>query len=536
MNTDASGSRGVSGRGKWMALVAAVLGWLFDGFEIGMFPLAGRPALTELLGNDKAAVDQWFGVITAVFLVGAASGGVFFGWLGDRMGRVRAMSLSIFTYAIFTGLCGFADAAWQIAALRFVASLGMGGEWSLGVALVNEVWPARSRAFLAGLIGSAANMGMVLVPLLSLWLATFASGAPASPSPEASAGLMDMLLRNHAWRLLMIAGAAPALLVFFVMLCVPESAKWEEERRKGATSHWATIDLLGTLLGMFAVCGVIVVWSPIAESWFPMMKGVAIKAAADPGGMPAGLPIGVPKPMGLIVLRAVVTSAGLVVALWGFLFPVQMYLRRAIEAGAVSREERRTIMGRLLLGAGLSGVALLGTWGSLQWAAKWAGELTKANPKLHAPEYTQLSLAMGAVVATILAALTADKIGRRPTYMLLCFGSIASLVWFYQGNASYGPQFLAAAFVAGGVTAAFYGWFPLYLPELFRTSIRATSQGFAYNFGRVLAAIGTLQTAQVMGLFGGSFPKAGTALSAIYLVGAALVWLGPETKGRPLPE
>jgi MFS family permease len=347
--------------------------------------------------------------------------------------------------------------------------------------------------------------------------------------PEASAGLLDMLLRNHAWRLLMIAGAAPALLVFFVMLCVPESAKWEEERRKGATSHWATIDLLGTLLGMFAVCGVIVVWSPIAESWFPMMKGVAIKVA---GGMPAGGP----KPTGLIVLRAVVTSAGLVVALWGFLFPVQMYLRRAIEAGAVSREERRTIMGRLLLGAGLSGVALLGTWGSLQWAAKWAGELTKANPALHAPEYTQLSLALGAVVATILAALTADKIGRRPTYALLCLGSIASLVWFYQGNASYGPTFLAAAFVAGGVTAAFYGWFPLYLPELFRTSIRATSQGFAYNFGRVLAAIGTLQTAQVMGLFGGSFPKAGTALSAIYLVGAVLVWLGPETKGRPLPE
>jgi hypothetical protein len=224
------------------------------------------------------------------------------------------------------------------------------------------------------------------------------------------------------------------------------------------------------------------------------------------------------------------------VALWGFLFPVQMYLRRAIEAGKVSAEERRTVIARLLLGAGLSGVALLGTWGSLQWAAKWAGDLTKGKPELHAPEFTQLSLALGAVVATILAALTADKIGRRPTYALLCLGSIASLVWFYQGNAEYGPMFLVAAFVAGGVTAAFYGWFPLYLPELFRTSIRATSQGFAYNFGRVLAAIGTLQTAQVMGLFDGSFPKAGTALSAIYLIGVALVWLGPETKGRPLPE
>ncbi|HEX6986031.1 MAG TPA: MFS transporter, partial [Planctomycetaceae bacterium] len=202
----------------------------------------------------------------------------------------------------------------------------------------------------------------------------------------------------------------------------------------------------------------------------------------------------------------------------------------------VTTDERRTIFGRLLLGAGLSGVALLGTWGSLQWAARWAGELTAGTDVTYAAEYTQLSLALGAVVGTILAALTADKIGRRPTYTLLCLGSMASLLVFYQTNDEYGPWFVATVFVAGGITAAFYGWFPLYLPELFRTSIRATSQGFAYNFGRVLAAIGTLQTAQVMGLFDGDFAKAGSVLCAIYLIGVVLVWLGPETKGRPLPE
>src|SRR3954464_10266493 len=144
-------------RGAWMALTAALLGWLFDGFEIGMFPLVGQPALNALLkGHPAANPAQWFGVITAVFLIGAASGGVLFGWLGDRIGRVRAMSLSIFTYAIFTGLCGFATEAWHIAGFRFIASLGMGGEWSLGVALVNEVWPGKSRALTAGLIGAAA--------------------------------------------------------------------------------------------------------------------------------------------------------------------------------------------------------------------------------------------------------------------------------------------------------------------------------------------------------------------------------------------
>ena len=81
-----------------------------------------------------------------------------------------------------------------------------------------------------------------------------------------------------------------------------------------------------------------------------------------------------------------------------------------------------------------------------------------------------------------------------------------------------------------------YGFFPLYFPELFPTAVRATGQGFAFNFGRIIAAIGGLQTATLMSYFGGSFPKAGSVLVAIYLVGAVIVWLGPETKGRPLPD
>src|ERR1043165_7867269 len=162
-----------------LTLLAAFLGWLFDGFEMGLFPLIGQPALKDLLGPASPSTDaaKWFGAIIAVFLVGAASGGVLFGWLGDRIGRVRAMSFSIFTYAIFTGLCGFATEAWHVAAARFVASLGMGGEWSLGVALVNEVWPGKSRALTAGLIGAAANVGYLLVAVLSMLLLSFIATA-----------------------------------------------------------------------------------------------------------------------------------------------------------------------------------------------------------------------------------------------------------------------------------------------------------------------------------------------------------------------
>ncbi|HVC97087.1 MAG TPA: MFS transporter, partial [Pirellulales bacterium] len=150
-------------RGQWLVLAAALLGWMFDGAEQGLFSLVGRSAVKDLLGyaghnpssEEEARIGLWFGVVTAVFLVGAATGGVLFGWLGDRIGRVRAMTLSVLTYAIFTGLCGMAGAAWQVGVLRFISALGMGGEWSLGVALVMEVWPNRSRALMAGLIGAA---------------------------------------------------------------------------------------------------------------------------------------------------------------------------------------------------------------------------------------------------------------------------------------------------------------------------------------------------------------------------------------------
>src|ERR1043166_6576105 len=161
-------SRG-SNFGKWMALLAALLGWLFDGLEMGLFPLVPGPALADLQGPPGEVV-HWIGIITAFFLIGAATGGVLFGWLGDRLGRVRAMMLSVLTYALFSGLCGLATSAWQIAVLRFISALGMGGEWSLGVALVMEIWPDRSRAFLAGLIGAAANVGYLLMAALGVGL------------------------------------------------------------------------------------------------------------------------------------------------------------------------------------------------------------------------------------------------------------------------------------------------------------------------------------------------------------------------------
>lgn len=508
-----------SGAGKWMALTAALLGWLFDGAEMGLFSLVGRSAIRDLMGMtttptdaEKQQVAFLFSVITAMFLVGAATGGVLFGWLGDRIGRVRAMSLSVITYAVFTGLCGFATSAWQIAVLRFIAALGMGGEWSLGVALVMEVWPNRSRALMAGLIGAAANVGYLLVGFLGLVIAqvpeTVKSWLLACGIPG---GEVTRLVANDAWRLLMIMGVLPALLTFFFRLFVPESEKWEKEQETGGTSHWATRDLAGVLIGALGPALIIYVFA-VEFSWQVRLVGSLI---------------------------------GVVVATLGYLYPVLQYLKRCNQMTQTHVAQNSTVIRRMLLGACLSGVALMGTWGASQQTPSWAGGIEGTTPS--AAGMTLIFLSLGAITGTILGALIGGWLGRRITYCLLCLLSLGS-VWMWAAFCnSYGYEFLFFAFLSGTFTASFYGWLPLYLPELFGTNVRATGQGFGFNFGRILAAVGALQATAIKNLFqadinliGLTFPKGYPALlstiSLIYLVGAVIIWFAPETKGKPLPD
>lgn len=498
------------------ALIAAFLGWLFDGFEMGLFPLIGKPALQDLLPNalPKAHVD-WFTVIIAVFLVGAATGGVLFGWLGDKLGRVKAMTLAIFTYAIFSGLCAFVTEAWHFAGLRFIASLGMGGEWALGVALVNEIWGGKNRAWIAGMIGAASNIGFLLTGLIS-WKLNASLDVVTSwihaigLSPENT----EYLLHNRAWRFIAVSSALPALINFFILIFVPESHKWEAEKKSGGTSHWATMDLLGVLIACLAALAIIYVWSPMC-SWGSMIAGI-------------------------------VTVLGLGVALWGYLHPVRQYMSRSLAAGSTDASEHGSIMRNLLVGAGMASVALLGTWGSAQQAARWASDLAPKGSTLPIIDSVVISTALGAILVTLITPLVADKLGRRFTYTLLCVASLAASLTFFKTNVpfvgdSIPSSLVISAFVLGGITASFYGFFPLYFPELFPTSVRATGQGFCFNFGRLIAAIGALQLGNLMTLFTGekvtaihSAANAYSVLSCVYFIGMIVIWFAPETKGRAL--
>ena len=483
-----------SGRGKWMVLVAALLGWLFDGFEMGLFPVIAKPALQDLLGyagkavpeDVQSVIEHWNSLAVAGFLVGAATGGVLFGWLGDRLGRVRAMTLSILTYTLVSGLGAFVHSPWQIVGVRFLAALGMGGEWSLGVALIMEVWGNRSRALLAGLIGAAANFGYMLVALLSLGL-----GSLSVPLRE-----MGLPQSWVDWRLLMVLGTLPALLTFFIRMYVPESGRWEEERTKGRTSAWEERDLIGVLLGAGACWIILYLW--VADvAWPTRLAGAAV--------------------------------CFVVVAL-GYLYPIYRYLGRSdVPAGYKGRTIRT-----MLLAACISGVPLLATWGSIQRGPTFADNLSHGLKG--AKEYTQFWSALGAVLGSFGGALLAGWGGRRPAYVFLCLAALGSCWLFFQTNTEYGAYFLFTAAVAGAATASFYGWLPLYLPELFPTRVRATGQGFGFNFGRILAAMGALQTGAIMKAISNQLQNACAWLSLIYVVGIFIIWLAPETRGKPLPE
>jgi MFS family permease len=500
----------VTSRGRNLALLAALLGWMFDGMEMGLFPLVGKDALRDLLpaGADKDTVNRWYGVILACFLVGAATGGVLFGWLGDKIGRVRAMTVSVLMYSLCSGLSAASGEAWQFGILRFVGALGMGGEWALGVALVMELWPNASRAWLAGWIGAFGNFGYLICGAIALGLNHTAPGQlhgwlAGAGLPESWAG---PLTAHRNWRLLMLTGAVPAMLTVFLRILVPESDKWAKEKEAGRASHWSERDLLGVLLGAAAALGVIALW------------------ALPPGA--TGLP-GAAE----LAARVAGSLAGLVVVVLGYMYPARGYLMRS----ELPPEARRMTLRRMLLAAGISGVPLLGTWAGLMWMYMWVDKLPGGNVA-DAKPWMQMVSSVGAATGCLVGAVLAGLLGRRPVYAALCVLSLASMVAFYRLNDEYGVAFVLSAGWLGFISASFYGWLPLYLPELFPTAVRATGQGFGYNFGRVLAAAGGLQMANLLAAFDNDYSRACALVAGVYVAGLVLIALAPETKGKPLPE
>src|SRR3982750_3659330 len=153
----------------WFVLSVASMGWMFDTMAQQLFNLARKPAIRELLGGASGpVVDKNAAWATAIFMIGWAIGGVFFGVLGDRIGRVKTMTITILSYTVFTGLSVLSSSVLTFNMFRFLCGLGVGGQFAVGVALVAEVVPSRARPYALGFVQASSAIGNMIAALTGI--------------------------------------------------------------------------------------------------------------------------------------------------------------------------------------------------------------------------------------------------------------------------------------------------------------------------------------------------------------------------------
>ena len=429
--------------GRYLILAAAFLGWLFSGVQMSLMNLASRPATEDFLRSGRLPIAAtpaseitpevlkqalkreapgWFSYHNSSFLLGAALGGLLFGWLGDRAGRVRAMGLSILCYSVVAGLTYWVQDPWHLLVLRFVAAMGVGGMWPTGVALAAEAWDDVSRPFLSGLIGTAANVGIVAMGIVGYIIPITAD----------------------SWRWIFLVAAVPVFLGMAVLLVVPESPTWLAAREK---------------------------------------------RARDGAGQPAIL---------------------------GELF-------------------RPPLLRLTLLGIALGAIPLLGGWGVTAWLIPWSDQvLGGVDPKAKA--FTSIMRAGGGSLGSLLGGWVANALGRRATYFLISLLTVLLSEFIYFTLTPNAPLFSPMVFAVGFISTVFFGWLPLYLPEMFPTHARASGSGISFNFGRILTAMGVLGTGALTAWFGENYAAAGRVTSLIYALGMVVILFAPDTSKTKLRE
>jgi MFS family permease len=231
-------------------LLAAGLGWMLDAFDVMLYSIVLATLMREFGMNKSTA-----GLLNTLTLIASAIGSFGFGFLADRLGRRRMLSLSILTYSIFTFACGFSTSVTMLAVLRFCLGLGMGGEWNSGATLVAETWPSEWRGRALGLVQSSWAIGYALAAIVA-----------------------QLVLARTTWRWVFFIGVLPALVTLWIQHDVPEPEIWRKSRQeRPAEGLWKTatprilVLMVMNAFGMFAWWGLFT-WIP-AYLALPLAKG-----------------------------------------------------------------------------------------------------------------------------------------------------------------------------------------------------------------------------------------------------------------------
>jgi MFS family permease len=213
-------------RQQWLVFIVAATAWLADCMDQQLFNLARMTAIIDLTGGNPKdpAVTEFASWSTAIFLIGWATGGLIFGMFGDRLGRVRTLTLTVLLYSIFTGLSALSVSVWDFCAYRFLTGLGVGGVFAAAVALLAETMPSNARPFTLGLMQASSTIGNCAAAGLFILLGLM----------ELHGGL-DALKPLTAWRIMFLIGLVPAALVIFVQRRLKEPESWKAARDAAAT-------------------------------------------------------------------------------------------------------------------------------------------------------------------------------------------------------------------------------------------------------------------------------------------------------------
>jgi MFS family permease len=259
---------------QWTVLFAAWLGWGFDIFDSLLFNYVAPNAVPTLLnlqiGTPAAqqATLRWTGVLTSLLLIGWAIGGILFGRVADRIGRTKTLLLTMAMYALGTAACAFAPNMATLVVFRIIASLGIGGEWAAGAAMVAEVVPEKRRVEAGAILYTAAPLGLFLATIITFQI----QGVYFRGSPEV------------AWRYVFLFGLVPAIVAFLVRLFVKEPERWEHvattaqppRLREIFLPQYRMITISGFLMALVAL---ITWWS--CNAFLPVVAaGLASQASA----------------------------------------------------------------------------------------------------------------------------------------------------------------------------------------------------------------------------------------------------------------
>ena len=395
----------------WKALIGSAVGYAMDGFDLLIlgFMLSAISADLNLTPAQSGSLVTWT-------LVGAVVGGIVFGALSDRYGRVRVLTWTIVLFAVFTGLCAIAQGYWDLLIYRTIAGIGLGGEFGIGMALAIEAWPAKHRAKAASYVALGWQFGVLAAALLT-----------------------PVLLPHIGWRGMFVVGIFPAFVAWYLRVRLHEPEIFSQKQTELSTQKISKL-----------------------ESFKLLVKDNATTKVS----------------LGIVVLTSVQNFGYYGIMIW-----MPNFLSKQL--------------GFSLTKSGL-------------WTAVTV---------------------CGMMAGIWIFGRLADKIGRKPSFLLFQLGAVISIITYSQLTDPT-AMLVAGAFLGMFVNGMMGGYGAL-MAEAYPTEARATAQNVLFNLGRAVGGFGPVVVGAIVSAY--SFSIAIAFLAVIYVIDmVATVFLVPELKGKEL--